>query len=305
MTDVHQIFDRGLVRRHRDRAAPLIAAHDELFREVAERLADRLVDVTRGFPRALDLGCHHGVLGRCLAGRGGIDTLVQCDLSFALARRAATTGRPTLVADEELLPFKPASFDLVMSVLSLHWVNDLPGALVQIRRALRPDGLFLAAFLGGDTLGELRAALLEAEMAEESGASPRVSPFADVQDAGALLQRAGFALPVVDRDEIRLAYPSTLALMRALRAMGETNAVMTRRRGPSRRATLARAAALYEARFGQAEDGLPATFQVITMTGWSPHDSQQQPLRPGAAATRLAEALGAREVSAGEKTRPK
>lgn len=296
-----QVFDRAAVRRHRDRAAAGLPAHDFLLREVADRLADRLQDITRGFPQALDLGCHTGSLLEVLAGRGGIERLVQCDLSLPLVRQAAGNGQPALVADEEYLPFAAESFDLILSVLSLHWVNDLPGALLQARQALKSDGLLLAAMLGGETLTELRSVLMEAEIEQEDGASPRVSPFADVRDAGALLQRAGFALPVVDVDRITVTYPNALALMRELRGMGESNAVRERRSSASRRTTLLRAAALYEERFADANGRLPATFDVIYLTAWAPHESQSQPLRPGSARARLADALGVDEVSAGEK----
>ncbi len=203
MSGTMHVFDRATVRRHRDRAAAGLEDHDFLLREVGERLADRLDDVTRRFPVALDLGCHGGELGRLLNGRGGIETLVQCDLSPEMAGRA---GPLSVAADEEFLPFAAECFDLIVSCLSLHWINDLPGTLVQIRRALKADGLFLAAMLGGNTLEELRAALAEAEIAAEGGLSPRVSPFADVRDAGDLLQRAGFALPVVDSDTITVSY---------------------------------------------------------------------------------------------------
>ena len=305
MSDPLNIFDRRLLRRRRDRAAVNLAAHDFLFAEVAERLTERLDDVTRKFPVALDLGCHGGALGRALGRRGGVETLVQCDLSPAMARAAASAGRPTLAADEEALPFGPRSFDLVMSVLSLHWVNDLPGALIQIRQALKPDGLFLGALLGGETLAELRAALMEAELAEEAGVSPRVSPFAEVRAAGALLQRADFALPVADVDTIPVTYPDAFALMRDLRGMGESNALVARRRTPTRRATLARAAAIYAEKFGQADGRVPATFQVITLTAWAPHPCQPKALAPGSARTRLADALGAEEFPTGDKARPK
>lgn len=299
------VFDRRLVRRHRDRAAVRLAEHGYLFAEVAERLADRLDDVTRAFPIALDLGCHGGALANALGRRGGIETLVQCDLSVAMARLAAADGRPTLAADEEALPFAPASFDLVLSALNLHWVNDLPGALIQINRALKPDGLFLAALLGGRTLSELREALLEAEVAEAGGASPRLSPLADIRDLGNLLQRAGFALPVVDADTITVSYPDALALMRDLRGMGETNAVHTRPRGATRRATLVRAAAIYAERFARADGRVPATFEVLYLTAWAPHPCQPKALRPGSAQARLAEALGTEEVPAGDKAKPK
>ena len=299
------VFDRRQVRRNRDRAAGDLGQFDFLFREVAEHVADRLDDVKRDFPVALDLGCRDGTLARLLSGRGGIERLVQCDLSPAMAAAAASNGRPTLAADEEALPFAPASFDLVLSVLSLHWVNDLPGALLQARQCLKPDGLFIGALLGGETLLELRTALMQAEIEEEEGASPRVSPFADIRDAGALLQRAGFALPVIDSDSITATYGDALSLMRDLRGMGEANAVRTRRRSVMRRTTLLRAAALYEELFRQADGRLPATFQVITMTAWAPDASQQRPLRPGSAHARLADALGSVEISAGDKARPK
>ena len=176
MNDPQHPFDRQLLRLRRDRAARRFAQHDFLFREVAERLAERLEEVTHRFPRALDLGCHDGLLGRLLGSRGAVETLVQCDLSPALLSQALAPGRLGLVADEEQLPFAPGSFDLVLSALNLHWVNDLPGTLLQLRQTLKPDGLLLAALLGGGTLQELRAVFLEAESELEGGASPRVSP---------------------------------------------------------------------------------------------------------------------------------
>ena len=283
MSEIVTVFDRRNVRRNRDRAAPGLVDHGFLFAEVAERLADRLDDVRRRFPLALDLGCHDGLLGRVLGARGDIETLVQCDLSPAMARRARTAemarrartadDRPVLAADEEFLPFAGASFDLVLSCLSLHWVNDLPGALVQARRCLRADGLFLAAMLGGETLKELRAALAEAEIAVDDGLSPRVAPFADVRDAGDLLARAGFALPVADADTITVSYPDPLALMRDLRGMGENNAVAGRRKVFTRRALIMEAAARYQAMFGDADGRVPATFQVVYLTAWAPDAS--------------------------------
>ncbi|MDO8607953.1 MAG: methyltransferase domain-containing protein [Phaeospirillum sp.] len=275
-----KIFNRSLVRRHRDRAAEGFAAHDFLVREVAERLADRLDDVTRRFPVALDLGCHTGEMTDTLRGRGGIQALVQCDLSPRMAARAAANGNPTLAVDEEWLPFAPASFDLVISNLSLHWVNDLPGTLLQIRRILKPDGLFLAAILGAGTLPELRQSLMEAELAEEGGVSPRVSPFADVKDLGALLQRAGFALPVVDADTVAVTYADPMRLLADLRGMGETNAVAEQRKGLTRRATLLHAINAYQTRFAGPDGRLPATFQVMTLTGWAPHPDQPKPPPP-------------------------
>jgi len=305
MSDSMNVFDRRLVRRHRERAAANLEAHDFLFREVAERLADRLDDVTRRFPQALDLGCHGGEIAAALRGRGGIETLIQCDLAAAMARRAAANGRATLVADEERLPFAPESFDLVLSNLSLHWVNDLPGCLLQIRQCLKPDGLLLAAMLGGETLFELRQSLMEAELAESGGVSPRVSPFADLRDAGGLLQRADFALPVVDGDRLTVTYADTLTLMHDLRGMGETSAVLARAGRPVSQGIVARTDEIYRRRFGDADGRLPATFQIIYLTAWAPAAGQQHALAPGSARSRLAAALGTVEVSAGDKARPR
>ncbi len=314
MAELKNVFDRRLLRRRRDRAAAGFADHDFLFREVAARLAGRLDDITRSFPLALDLGCHDGTLGRALAGRGGIETLVQADLSPAMAARARAAGEAqkltagggsALAADEEALPFAAASFDAAFSLLGLHWVNDLPGALIQLRRALKPDGLLLAAMFGGDTLIELRQSLMQAEIDTVGGAGPRVSPFADTRDAGGLLQRAGFALPVVDADTVSVTYADPLALMRDLRGMGETNALIDRPRRALRRDTFTRAAEIYRDRFAGADGRIPATFQVITLTAWAPAPSQQQPLAPGTAKSRLADALDSEEMPAGDKAAPK
>lgn len=295
------VFDRRAVRVHRDRAAAGLDGHDFLLREVGDRLADRLLDVRRSFPVALDLGCHRGELGRLLGGRGGIETLIQCDLSERMLGAAAGLR---LVADEEWLPLADHSVDLVVSLLALHWVNDLPGTLIQIRRALRPDGLLLAVMFGGRTLSELRHALGEAEVAGEGGLSPRISPFADVRDIGNLLQRAGFALPTVDTETLTVSYADPLRLMSDLRGMGESNAVCERRKSLSRRTTLLDAAARYRVLYGDAHGRVPATFQLIYLTAWSPGRDQPRPLRPGAATARLADALEAREIPAGERAAP-
>ena len=260
------LFDRRAWRLHRDRAARR-GCVDFLHREVADRLVDRLDDVGRRFRTALDLGAHTGALSRALDGRAGIERVVTTDPSLAFVRR----GRGNRVAvDPELVPFRDRSFDLAVSALALHWVGDLPGALVQLRRVLEPDGLFLAAMLGGRTLGELRTALFEAELAEEGGVSPRVSPAADLADIAALLLRTGFAMPVADAEAITVTYPDALALMRDLRGMGETNALSARRRTPLRRHTLARATALYAERFGLSDGRIPATFEILFLTGWAP-----------------------------------
>jgi SAM-dependent methyltransferase len=307
MADDRAPFDRKSVRAHRDRAAENIGEHDFLLGEVAARLSERLDDIKRDFACVLDLGCHGGALGEMLAGRDGIETIVQCDLSPAMVRRAAVKNRGfalSLAADEEFLPFADGSFDSVLSNLSLHWVNDLPGALIQIRKVLKPDGLFIGAMLGGETLGELRQALMEAELANEGGVSPRVSPFADVRDAGDLLLRAGFALPVADSDRITVTYPDALSLMRELRAMGEANAVRSRRHGFSRRATLLQAAALYEARHADKGGRIPASFEIVYLSAWAPDDTQPKALRPGSASRRLADALATEEHPAGDKAKP-
>jgi NADH dehydrogenase [ubiquinone] 1 alpha subcomplex assembly factor 5 len=261
------LFDSRALRRHRARAANLPDASDFLVMEAAETLADRLDDVRRRFPYALDLGCRDGVMTRAAKGRGGIEYLVSADPAPEFAARAP---RPSLVCEAEALPFAPGSFDLVLSNLVLHWTNDLPGALIQLRQALKPGGLLLASLFGGETLTELGSALMEAELEIEGGAGPRVSPFADLRDLGGLLQRAGFQEPVVDGDRIEVTYPDLPALMRDLRAMGESNALIERRRGLTRRATLARAGELYRRNFPAPGGRIRASFQVISLTAWAP-----------------------------------
>ena len=302
-------FDRVQIRRQRERAAPGFHRHDFLLREVADRLLDRLQDTTRDYPRALDLGCHTGVLATSLARlpatAARIGALIQCDLSPRMAARACHADRPVFCADEEQLPIAPSSLDLVMSNLVLHGVNDLPGALIQLRRALRPDGLLLAAILGGQTLRELRSALMLAESEVSGGAGPRVAPFADVRDVGGLLQRAGFALPVTDSDQVNVTYPDALTLMRDLRGMAMGNALAARRSTMTARQVLARAAAIYQETHRQADGQIPVTFEVVYLHGWAPAASQPKPLRPGSARTRLADALGSVEHGAGQKAGPR
>ena len=293
------VFDQRAVRLHRLRAARLGGA-EFLFEEVAERLAERLHDIRRRFPLAVEIGARGPSLARILGKAGGIERLVPLADHPALL----PAEPPGAVASAEVLPLRAGSVDAALSCLALHWVDDLPGTLLQLRHALKPDGLLLAALLGGETLRELRQVLLEAEIAEQGGAGPRVSPFADLRDMAGLLQRAGFAMPVADLDTITVTYPDAFALMRDLRAMGETNAVHERRRSFTRRATLFRAAALYRERFGLPDGRVPATFQVIFLAGWAPHESQPQPLRPGSARARLADALGATEHPANDKAAP-
>ncbi len=292
------VFDRVALRRRRDRAAATFARHDFLVRAGAERLADRLADMRPRFPRALELGAHGGILRAAVGARAGAELYVAADIAPGML---ATAAPPRVAADEEALPFAHSCFDVVLSNLSLHWVNDLPGALAQIRRALRPDGLLLASLLGGRTLQELRECLLVAESEIAGGARPRISPFVETRDAGALLQRAGFALPVADADLLDVSYPDALALMRDLRGMGETNAATARARRFTRRDVLLRAAALYAERFAGPDRRIRASFEILTLTGWAPAPSQPKPLRPGSAAARLADALGVAELPAGEK----
>ena len=296
MADSPLIFDRMLLRAGRRRAAALGAATFLLDR-VADDLADRLAAVLRRFDQALDLGTPGDAVRTALARLGSVGGIVAMD---TVREGKGATAR-FVIADEEALPFGDAVFDLVVSALSLQFVNDLPGALVQIRRALKPDGLFVAALIGGETLTELRQAFAGAESEIEGGVSPRVAPFADLRDLGALLQRAGFALPVTDVDRLTVRYDSAFALMHDLRRMGATNTLFDRRRTPLKRATLMRMAEIYAERFADADGRLRATFEIVWLSGWAPHPSQQRPLRPGSAKTRLADALGTREISTGEK----
>ncbi|WP_370156098.1 methyltransferase domain-containing protein [Ferrovibrio sp.] len=298
MTDTMQVFDRAAKRRQRRRAAALAGDHDFLRAAVADRLLDRLDDIKRRFPLTLVQGCDGAWLQPHLAGRGGIETLVSLD-------PVASAAPLHVVGDEEFLPFAAGQFDLVIALMNLHWINDLPGALIQIRRALKPDGLFLGAMLGGQTLTELRQAWLAAESEIEGGVSPRVSPMAETLDGAALLQRAGFALPVADSEMLTVTYGDPFRLMQDLRGMGETNAAAGRRRGFTRRATLLRMAELYRQRHAGEDGRIPASFEVITLTGWSPHESQQKPLRPGSAAHSLAAALDTVEYPLGDRTGPR
>ena len=301
MSGPPRLFDRDLHRRRLDRAAGGYAAAGFLKRRAAEDIVERLAAVKRDFPVAVDLGARDGAFAAALAAgdaAGKVALLVETDLSEAML--AGRTG-PRVVADEERLPFAPESLDLVVSSLALHWTNDFVGGLIQIREALKPDGLFLGAILGGATLSELRAALMTAELELLGGAGPRVSPFADAYDAAGLLQRAGFALPVADVDRVSVRYDHILALMSDLRAMGETSALVEGAGRPLTRPVLARAAEIYAQRFAERDGRLVATFEILTLTGWAPAASQPQPLRPGSAKMRLADALHVREQSAGER----
>jgi len=287
------IFDRRLIRRRRDRAAMTIDRHDFLFRHVADSFVDRIAFMKRDFARVLVLGARDGGLAARLTETAERKIVVFADLSSRMLRSQQGVR---VACDEEALPFAEASFDLVLAPLSLGGVNDLPGALIQIRRALRPDGLFLGAFFGGETLRELRQCFAEAELAIEGGISPRVAPVVDLRDMAGLLQRAGLALPVSDTETLQASYADPLALMRDLRAMGETNALLARRRGFLRRTTLGAACDFYRRNFADAEGRVAASFEIVSVAAWAPHASQPKPLRPGSAKTRLADALGTTEI---------
>jgi len=282
------LFDRQAIRRRLARALAA-GAENFLLAHASRDLIERLAVVERDFSRILDLATPSPLLAESLAASSGRPNL------FRLAPVPATVGlAPILgfIGDEEALPLAAEQFDLAVSALALHHVNDLPGALVQLRRALKPDGLFLGCLLGGRTLEELRTALAVAETEVTGGISPRVAPFADVRDMGALLQRAGFALPVVDTEPLVVRYGDMFGLMADLRAMGATNALAARLRKPTPRRLFLRAAEIYAERFSDPDGRVRATFELIFVSGWAPHESQQKPLAPGSARTRLADVLG-------------
>jgi NADH dehydrogenase [ubiquinone] 1 alpha subcomplex assembly factor 5 len=292
------IFDRRLIQANLARAARILPRADFLLRHAAEELAGRLEGISRTFELAADTGAYHGVMAGLLNERFPCTKTISLSPVLALAEESPT---PRAVGIEEALPLKDGSLDLVTTLLSLHLVNDLPGALIQIRRALRPDGLFLGAVLGGETLIELRRAFMMAETETLGGVSPRVFPTADVRDMGGLLQRAGFALPVVDSERLTVTYPTPLALIRELKAMGAANPLVARSRTLMRRDTFAQALEIYANHFTGEGGKVRATFEILYLSGWAPHESQQKPLKPGSAKARLADALRTTEMAAGDK----
>ncbi|MEJ2227698.1 MAG: methyltransferase domain-containing protein [Alphaproteobacteria bacterium] len=283
-----QLFDCRLILQRRARAALAASPPDFLLRRVAEDIRERIEAVERQFSRVLCLGAYHGVMAEALPEGTGGEIIVAAEASQPLAARCPGVR---ICADEALLPFRDGAFDLAVSALSLHLVNDVPGALAQIRRALKPDGLFLGAVLGGDTLRELREAFMLAEIEQEGGASAHVAPMAGIRDYGALLQRAGFALSVADVDVVDVTYRSPLALMHDLRGMAAANPLTERRKRFLRRATLTRAMEIYRERFAAGDGRIRATFEVIHLSGWVPHESQKKPLSPGSAQVHLSDAL--------------
>lgn len=294
-----ELFETGLIARRRDRAQALgfAGGADFLHREAAELIAERLDEITRKFEDAAVIGSGGGVYADSLADK--IGQITQIELSPARAQAAGVAPVATL----DPLPLEEASLDLVISAFELHWANDPIGQLVQMRRALRPDGLLIAALFGGQTLHELRASLAEAEVETTGGLSPRIAPMGEVRDLGALLQRAGFAMPVADTHRLVASYETPLHLMRELRAMGETNMLTGRRKLPLRRDMLARACEIYAENFPAENGRVAATFELVFLTGWAPAASQPKPLRPGSAQARLADALGTSEVGTGVPTR--
>ena len=276
-----RLFDRTRIAQRRARAQDAAGDARFLLDHAITDITDRLSFVSRTFAHALDLGAQDDTLGDALIATGQVGRVTR--LGFG-------TGQDWVRGDEEALPFAPASFDLIVSAFALHLVNDLPGTLVQARRALKPDGLFLALLPGSETLAELRTALATAESELRGGAAMRIAPFVEVRDAGALLQRAGFALPVADQESLRVRYGDPFGLLKDLQAMGATNPLVERE--PMSRTVLMRAAATYPA---DADGRIGATFNLVSLSGWAPHESQQTPLRPGSAKTRLADALGAEE----------
>lgn len=282
-------FDRALLVRRRNRFASGSGAHDFLLRRVAEDISERLQIVQRDFPKVLNLGAHNGAVSDLIRRLPNVGDVIDADASDGLLSACA---RPRVRCDEEALPFADGVLDLVVSGLSLQFVNDLPGAFVQIRKALKSDGLFLAAMLGGDTLTELRQAWLAAEAEILGGASPRVAPFTDVRALGSLAQRAGFALPVADSEKLTVTYRSPLALMQELRAMGASNVLAGRRRVPVTRGLLLRACEIYADLYALEDGRVPATFEILSLTAWVPHESQPKPLKPGSGKVSLANLLG-------------
>ena len=286
-----QIFDRARLAARRDRIARTFADYSFLRQRVLADLESRLDDTPRKFVRGLELGAAGGELSAHLLASGKAQAMVAADTAPAFLAAAQARALDAAFADEESLPFPPASFDLIAAPLTLHWVNDLPGALAQIMRTLQPDGLFVGALLGAGTLAELRSVLTEAEAEIMGGLAPRLSPLPGLRDMASLLQRAGFALPVADRDTVTVRYADPLRLLVDLKGMGE-RAAFTRGNGrPLPRRVLARAMALYRERFAGPDGRVPATFEIVHVLGWAPAPGQPQPLKPGSARASLADAV--------------
>jgi len=297
MSSPPRLFDRSLLAARRNRAAGGFAqAHFLRERSIEDTLLT-LAAINRRFDLALNMSAADGGFGRALGSSDAaakVGLLIEGELSERLSSQQSGPAR--LIMDEEWLPFADDRLNLIVSVLGLHGVNDLPGVLVQVRRALTPDGLFIGTLFGGETLKELRACLMEAELEVRGGYGPRIAPFAEGPDLIDLLRRTGFAMPVVDSDRVEVSYEHPLRLLADLRAMGEGNIMVDRPRLGLNRAILQRMSELYFERFADAEGRVVATFEIITLSGWKPHESQQKPLKPGTAKVRLADALGVKET---------
>lgn len=290
------VFDRDRIAHNRRRASKNFSNHDFLYQWSRDQLSDRLNDINRTFGRALHIG------SRCSVDQHAkIDQSYVLDMTFPHSDRAST---PYICGNEEFLPVKPRSLDLIISNLNLHSVNDLPGTLVQIQMALKNDGLFLVSLFGGETLFELRSALTQAETDIYGGASPRVFPFADKPQTGELLQRANFALPVIDSDIITVTYDNIFKLLHDIRGMGESNSILARNKRFESKALFMRAAEIYHDQFSEDDGRIVASFEIIFLLGWAPDESQQKPLRPGSAKQSLADALSATEMKTGDKAKP-
>lgn len=295
------MFDRDRLRKHRDKAAARFSEFDFLKARASSDILERLEDTAYTFTKALDLGCHTGQLASALRSQHNIDQVLAADVSERMVAEAGQTGLEVQCVDEERLSFERHSFDLIVSALSLHWVNDLPGTLIQIRQALKPDGLFVGALFGAGTLTELRASLMEAEVEFRGGAAQRVSPLPGLQDMAGLMQRAGFTMPVVDVDRVTVRYNTPYDLLADLKGMGERAALASMpKQGLSRR-ILNRMAGIYAERFADPDGRLRASFDIIHLSGWGPSANQPQPKKPGSASVRLADALGTREIKTGDK----
>ena len=286
-----RLFDRARVARNRDRAAPRYEDYAFLKERVSRDIADRVQDTPRRFERALDLGCHDGRLARILSGTGRVGAVEASDLSPAMVDAARAAGTDARVLDEETPSLPENRFDLIVSALSLHWVNDLPGTLVRLRQSLKPDGLFLDALFGAGTLAELRDCLMEAETEVSGGVSPRLSPLPGLKDMANLMQRAGFALPVADRDSVVVRYRDPARLLTDLKGMGEQSALAPGMIRPLPRAVLDRALSLYRERHADPDGRVRASFEIVHVSGWAPAPGQPQPLRPGSAKASLADAV--------------
>jgi SAM-dependent methyltransferase len=279
------IFNRGLLQKRRDQAAMHFEKHDFLNREITLRLLDNLQDIKRDFNTILNMNGHPEPISQHFKDK----IIFQQDLSLSMLKASPFTK---IHADEEFLPFQDHSLELVFSALNLHWVNDLPGALIQIFKSLKPDGLFIGAAFGGETLYELRSAMMKAGIDVLGGTRPHISPFMDVRDAGGLMQRAGFALPVVSKERITVTYADAFALMKELKGMAETSCLIKGFKGLSKPSLMMKVAEHYHTDHAKADGRIPVTFDILYFQGWSPHESQQKPLKRGSAKMSIIDALG-------------